>query len=312
MTRPPVPNVIDVIILGGGPAGMSALLWCHSLGLQAALLEIALSLGGQMNVMFHPIIDYPGLPGHTGAQMRDRFLAHLEELNLDFRVGCTIENLKLQDRSLRCNDELLEGRALIIAAGARKRSLGVPGEERFSLAGVSYSATRDHSLYAGKPVAVVGGGDSAVENSLILSRICPRVDLIHRSADFRARASWLAEARATANIRIHTGFEVKAIEGSTRVETLILEEIRTNQRRSLTVEGVFIRLGIAPNSEMFRQQLDLDEAGYIKVDAAQATSVEHVYAIGDICRPLSFSIATAAGHAALATKAIVADLKLYR
>jgi thioredoxin reductase (NADPH) len=302
MTRP------DVIILGGGPAGISALLWCHSLRLQGALLETAPTIGGQMKVMFHPIYDYPGLPGQTGAQMRDQFLAHLEELKLSYRVGCRIENLNLQDRSLRCNDEPFQSRALIIASGARKRTLGVPGEERFSLAGVSYSATRDHSLYAGKHVVVVGGGDSAVENSLILSRICPQVDLIHRSADFRARPSWLAEARATANLRIHTGFEVKAIEGSTRVEALILEEIQTGRRSSLTTEGVFLKLGIAPNSEMFQQQLDLDEAGYIKVDATQATSVEHVYAIGDICRPLCFSIATAAGHAAIAAKAIAAEL----
>lgn len=299
---------LDVIILGGGPAGMSALIWCHSLGLRATLLETSPVLGGQMNVMFHPIYDYPGLPGQTGAQMRDQFLAHLDELELDHRVDCKIENLDLRERRLKCNGDAYESRALIIASGARKRTLGVPGEDRFSLAGVSFSATRDHSLYAGKRVSVIGGGDSAVENSLILSRICPHVDLIHRSSEFRARPSWLAEARAADNITFHTGVEVKAIEGVDRVERLTLEEVETGHRRTIAVEGVFIRLGIAPNSEMFQGHVELDDAGYIRVDADQATSKESVYAVGDISRPRCFSVATAAGHAAIAAKSIAARL----
>ena len=257
-------------------------------------------------MMFHPIIDYPGTSPIDWRANAHQFIAHLDELKLEAITSSKIEALNLVDHSLKCNEELYQARAIIIAAGARKRRLGVPGEDRFGLAGVSYSATRDHSLYAGKKVAVIGGGDSAVENSLILSRICPRVDLIHRSDHFRARPAWLAEARAAANISIHTGVEVKSIEGDRSVQRLILKDLRARTERPLETEGVFIRLGVAPNSEMFRGLVGMDQDGFILVHSNQETSVKDVYAIGDICRPACFSIATAVGQAAVAAKVIAA------
>lgn len=295
----------DVIILGGGPAGMSALLWCHSLGLGGVLLERNAELGGQMLVMYHRILDYPGLPGLSGAEMRDRFASHLGELNLDFRVGCRIEAVNLAERRVLCNGDWLQARALILATGASKRRLGIPGEDRFAIhGGVSYSATRDHSLYAGKRVCVVGGGESAVENALILSRVCPRVTLIHRSERFRARPEWFAEARATPNITILPNIELKAIEGAERVERVMVENVQTNEVSAIETEGVFIRVGIAPNTELFRGQVELNDAGYIQTDARQRTSLGTVYAIGDVCQPVCLSVATAVGHGAIAAKEI--------
>ena len=299
----------DVIIFGGGPAGISSLLWCNSLGLRAVLLEQAAELGGQLLQMFHRVIDYPGLIPANGQELRDHFQAQLNELQLSYRVGCQLSEINLSERTLLSGfagkREKLTSRAIIIATGASKRRLGIPGEDRFAIrGGVSFSATRDHSLYAGKKVCVLGGGDSAVENSLILSRICPQVTLIHRSDNFRARAEWLSEARQTANITFLTGFNPKAIEGSDGVERLIVEDVGSGELTAIQTEGVFVRVGIAPNTAAFGGQIEMDESGYIVVDQQQRTSAEWVYAAGDVCNPVCLSVATAVGHGAIAAKDI--------
>ncbi|HQR34304.1 MAG TPA: FAD-dependent oxidoreductase [Blastocatellia bacterium] len=295
----------DVIVLGGGPAGISSLLWCNSLGLRAMLLEQAPELGGQLLQMFHRVIDYPGVVPENGRELRDRFQTQLNELQLRYRLGCQLRAISLNERTLVCDDEPLTSKAIIIATGASKRRLGIPGEDRFAIrGGVSFSATRDHGLYAGKKVCVIGGGDSAVENSLILSRVCPQVILIHRSDDFRARAEWLSEARQTSNITFLTGFNVKAIEGGDSVERLIVEDVGSGKLTAIETEGVFVRVGIAPNTDVFRGQIELNDAGYVLADQRQQTSTEWIYAAGDVCNPVCLSVATAVGQGAIAAKSI--------
>jgi thioredoxin reductase (NADPH) len=295
-------KIYDVIIIGGGPAGMSALIWCHSLGLRGVLLEQAPELGGQMLQMFHRIFDYPGLIAQNGREMRDHFVAQLHELQLDCRTDCRIAEINLRERRLLCNGEMLGGDAMIIATGARKRRLDIPGEDGFETRGVSFSATRDHSQYAGKKVCVIGGGDSAVENSLILARVCPQVTLIHRSDKFRARDDWFKQAQQQPNISIITHAAVKSIEGKERVERLIIEDLLSGKSTVIEAEGVFVKVGIAPNTEPFHNQIALDESGYIKVDQRQRTSLDKVYAAGDVCRPVCLSVATAVGQGAVAVK----------
>ncbi|MGE0127884.1 MAG: NAD(P)/FAD-dependent oxidoreductase [Blastocatellales bacterium] len=294
----------DVIIVGGGPAGISALIWCHSLGLRGVLLEQSPELGGQMLQMFHRVLDYPGLIAENGRELRDHFAAHLDELQLDYRTACRIEGVNLSERRALCGGQWLQARAIIIATGARKRRLGIPGEDEFEIRGVSFSATRDHSLYAGKKVCVIGGGDSAVQNSLILASVCPHVTLIHRSDKFRAREDWLKQAQENPRITIINNAEATAIEGGDRVERLIIEDTRTREIKTIETEGVFIRVGVAPNTEMFIGQIEMDEAGYIKTDQRQRASLEMIYAAGDVCRPVSLSVATAVGHGAIAAKDI--------
>ncbi|HEY6402551.1 MAG TPA: NAD(P)/FAD-dependent oxidoreductase, partial [Blastocatellia bacterium] len=157
----------DVIIIGGGPAGMSALIWCNSLGLRGVLLEQSPELGGQMTEMYHRVLDYPGSIAENGRELRDHFADQLDLLRLDYRTGQKIEEVDLSRRRARCDGNWMQGEAIVIATGARKRRLGIPGEDKFEIRGVSFSATRDHGLYAGKKVSVIGGGDSAVQNSLL-------------------------------------------------------------------------------------------------------------------------------------------------
>jgi thioredoxin reductase (NADPH) len=259
--------------------------------------------------MFHRVLDYPGLIAENGRELRDHFAAQLDLLQLDYRTGRKIEEVELIRRRARCDGEWLQGRGVIIATGARKRRLGIPGEDRFELRGVSFSATRDHSLYAGKKVSVIGGGDSAVQNSLLLARICPGVTLIHRSDRYRARPDWLEQARKNPRITIIDNAEATAIEGGERVERLIIEDTRTGAIKTIETEGVFIRVGVSPNTEMFRSQVEMDEAGFIEADQRQRTSVEMVYAVGDVCHPASLSVATAVGQGAIAAKDIAVAIQ---
>jgi thioredoxin reductase (NADPH) len=208
-----------------------------------------------------------------------------------------------------CNGRLSTARALIIASGARRRCLGVPGEERFQTRGVSFSGTRDHSRYAGRKVCVIGGGDSAFQNSLILARVCPHVTLIHHSEHFRARHGWVEQVKETPNISIVTRTIVKSIEGDKEVERVVVEDALTGEQREIETEAVFIKIGVIPNTEPFRGQIELDDAGYIRVDQRQRTSVEMVYAAGDVRRPVSLSVAAAVGDGAIAAKD-VADVLL--
>lgn len=305
----------QVIIVGGGPAGISALLWCHSLGLRAMMLEGAAELGGQLLEMFHPTDDYPGLPAETGRQLRDRFEAHLRALKLEWRVSCRVTMIDAPARRVRCNGETITAHALILATGAHTRRLGVPGEDEFVGRGVSYSATGDGWRFAGREVCVVGGGDSAFDDCLILAEMCPRVTLLHHSNKFRARESWKEAVFSHPRINVITPVEVTSIgtndaePGAERSLHLMLRDCATGESRTFATGGLFVRIGIAPNSELVRGQLELDAEHYIVTDRAQRTSVEHVYAAGDVCHPVCLSVATAVGQGAVAAKDIAERLK---
>ena len=299
----------DVIIIGGGPGGVSALLWCHSLRLSALLIEKEPHLGGQMHLMYHRITDYPGIIAGNGAELAQVFEAHVRNLSLHHLVDSRVDAVNLRDRAVRVSDSLFGARALVLATGARKTRLGIPGEDLFDGHGVSYTATRDHPLFAGRRVVVVGGGDSAFENALMLARVCPEVTIVHRSEVFRARTSWIREVREHPRISIRANSLVRSIEGSLSPERVLVEDLKTGLRDSIPAEGVFIRLGVSPNTEIFANQLELDRAGYVPVDNHQQTTVEGVFAVGDICSPDFKSIASAVGHGAIAVKSIAARLK---
>ena len=283
----------DILILGGGPGGIAALLWAHSVGLRGLLLEQASELGGQLLQMFHPALDYPGLLLADGAALRDQFKQHADALQLDYRLNCHTEAADLAAKRILCNGEWLMARAIIIATGARQRRLGIPGEDR-----AWHIDANAERAYHHQSVCVIGGGDSAVENANILARTAAHVMLIHRSDKFRARAEWLAAAEAAPNITILRHTAPLALHA----DCIELLDMNSNTRQTVQTAAVFIRAGVVPNTELFAGQLELNEAGYVSVFANQQTSQPLVYAIGDVCKPVCLSVATAVGHAAVAVK----------
>jgi thioredoxin reductase (NADPH) len=299
----------QVIIIGGGPAGISSLLWCHSLGLQAILLEQSSELGGQMLQMYHPVLEYPGLPDQTGLELRDAFETHLRAYELNYRVNCHISEIKLSEHRLRINDESLTAAAIIIATGARNRRLGLLAEEKLIGNLISYSASRDQQKFAGQNVCVVGGGDSAFEDAWLMAEVCPRVTLIHRSANFRARPEWRQRVFDHPRISLLPNSEIVALNQTTNdlIELTVAERV-ARTRQQVIIGGLFVRLGIEPNTAFLQGQVELDEAGYIITDQAQKTSLPNVYGVGDVCRPVCLSIATAIGHGAIAAKSIANQL----
>lgn len=301
-----------VAIIGGGPAGLSSLIWCNSLDLEAILFEAGPEPGGQMLRMYHQITDYPGLLPRDGRELTERFIDHVDRLNLRERclLNARIDTIRTSKPGfeIRSGAQAWNVLAVILAMGASIRHLEIPGEREFENKGVSFSATRDHPLFAGKTVAVIGGGDSAVENSLILARVCRHVYLVHRSDQFRGRPEWLSEARNDPLITIIPNSKVIRIDGDTHPSSLEIEDVLTHSRRSLNVEGVFIRIGMEPNSAPVSKLVSLDSDGYVKVDANQQTNIEMIYAVGDLCRPVSRSVATAVGHGANAAKHIATRL----
>jgi thioredoxin reductase (NADPH) len=297
----------DVIIIGGGPAGLSSLLWCNSLGLSALLLERKPEVGGQMLEMHHRVIDYPGILPQNGRVLRDRFCEQISSLGLKYHVNAEVSSLDSALLTIHSSIGDLRAGAIVLAMGARKRRLGIPGEDTFDGKGVSFSATRDHPNFIGKEVVVIGGGDSAVENSLILARVCPKVTLIHRSDRFRARPHWLEEARKHPSIRMLTDSIVTAIHGGNAPSHVIVEDLRTGGHREISAQGVFIRIGMAPNSELVSGLVVMDEDGFVTVNQNQETSRARIYGAGDITRPVCLSVATAAGHAANAIKHIARE-----
>jgi len=299
----------DVAIIGGGPAGISALIWCYSLGLRGVLLEQAPQLGGQLMELFHQVVDYPGLPSQNGMALRDSLVSHLRELELSPLLSSPIKDLSLSKREIAVGTDSLSATAIVIATGARKRRLDIPGESALEGKGVSFSATRDHDAFKGKRVCVVGGGDSAVEGSLTLAKVCESVTLILRSDTPRARREWLDGVSRDNRISVRTNTVVTRILGESTVTGITIRNSKTGEEESLETDGVFIRVGITPNSEPFHDQLALDREGYIQADQKQRTRIPMVYAAGDICRPRCFSVATAVGQAAIAVKDIAENLK---
>ena len=295
---------LDILIVGGGPAGMSALVWSHSLGLDAQLVDGSSQLGGQMRQMYHRVTDYLGRTSANGAELAETFEQHLKLLQLKYAVNVPVTEVDFDLLRVALDSQWIASRNIVLATGARKRTLGIPGEARLAGKGVSQSATRDHSSFAGRDVIVVGGGDSAFENSLILARVCSKVTLVHRSSSFRARLEWIREAYEHPRISILADVDLVSIEGDSNVEGVVVRHTQSGTIVTIPAQGGFIRLGMTPNSELFREQVEVDDAGYVVVDRQQQTSVPGVYAVGDITHPVSMSIASAVGQAATAVKAI--------
>ena len=299
----------DVIIIGAGPAGLSAAAWCDELGLDTLVLEQGSEIGGQLLSVYNRIENYLGLRARDGRELRDIFAERIREAEFDLWTDVEIESVDLKSRrlALRSGEEL-QSISIIIATGVRRRRLGIPGETELLGRGVMESATRERDAFAGKDVCVVGGGDAAAENALLLAEVCPTVTLVHRGAKLRARQEFVERLRGEHCITVFKESVMRRIIGETEVEGVEIMRDGALKPFQMAVKGVIVRIGVEPNTELFREQLHMDERGYIVVTGEQETSVGNVFAIGDVSNPLAPTINGATGAGATAAKIISARL----
>jgi thioredoxin reductase (NADPH) len=299
----------DAIIIGAGAAGMSAALWCEELGLDVLVLEAGAEVGGQLLSVYNPINNYLGVRAANGRELRDLFAAQIEECEFDLWTETGIESVDLKSKRVSLlSGETLQAISIIIATGVRRKRLGIPGEAELAGRGVLESATRDRELLAGRDVCVVGGGDAAAENALLLAEVCPTVTLVHRGKKLSARAEFVERLRSEHCVTIFTESEARRIIGAEAVEAIEILRRGAIKPFQMAVGGVLVRIGVEPNAELFRGQLEQNERGYIKVTGEQETSVENVFAIGDISNPRSPTVSSATGAGATAAKVLAARL----
>lgn len=299
----------DVVIIGAGPAGLSAALWCDELGLDTLVLEQESAGGGQLNSIYGPIENYPGAPAKDGNEFFARFAERVDAADFDLWTGVEIADVDLKAKRIRLvSGEELQSISIVIATGVRRRQLGIPGENEFAGRGIIESPTRDREQFTGKDVVVIGGGDAAVENALLLSAVCPTVTLVNRSRALRARASFAQQLPGAHCITVFPESRVIRILGNDSVEAVEILRKDALKPFQMAAQGIAIRIGVEPNTALFHEQLSLDEGGYVTVTSNQETNIPNVFAIGDVSNPLAPTIIGAAGSGATAAKVIASRL----
>lgn len=292
-------HIYDLIIIGSGPAGLAAAVYAQRAKLDTLVVEKAMVSGGQVLTTYE-VDNYPGLPGIGGYDLGIKFLEHADRLGARFVED---EVLNIQDggkgaiKGVVCQGNTYEARSLILATGAVHRKLGVPGEEELAGAGVSYCATCDGAFFRNKVTAVIGGGDVAVEDAIFLARMCSKVYLIHRRNELRAAKSLQENLLSLDNVEVIWDTVADSINGDGMVKSLSLTNVKNGQKRELDVQGVFIAVGITPESRAFEGSVDMDH-GYIRAGEDTVTSAPGIFAAGDVrTKPLRQIITAAADGA---------------
>lgn len=302
----------DVIIIGGGPAGLTAAIYTARARLKTLLLE-SFSVPGQAVITDH-LENYPGFPdGINGFELIEKFKKQAENFGAELKVG-NVERIEKDKNGwlVEAEGRTYTSLSLIIASGARPRRLGVPGERELQRKGVSYCATCDGALYKDKEIALVGGGDTAIQEALFLTRFAKKVRVVHRRD--RLRATKILQERALSNERIEFIWESKAVEilGKDRVSGVKIKNVKTGKETDVSCDGVFIFVGYSPNTDFIKRVLKLDKDGYIVSDSDMNTSKKGIFACGDCRRKLLRQVVTACGDgatAAFSAQKYVEDLK---
>ena len=287
----------DVIVVGGGPGGYAAALYAARSGLSVAVLE-KLSPGGQMATTSQ-IDNYPGFPdGVDGFDLGQQMARQAEKYGAQTVLAeVTGADLAANPKVLRTSEGEFSARAVILATGAYPRELGLPEENALRGRGVAYCATCDGMMYRNKVVAVNGGGNTAVEDALYLSKLCAKVYLIHRRDQLRASAVY-RKALDEQGVEILWNSRVTALRHEERLTGVELEDTKTGERRELACDGLFVAIGRVPDTALFAGQVDMDETGYLKADETCRTSLPGVFAVGDARTKAVRQVVTAAADGA--------------
>ena len=293
-------KVYDMIVIGGGPGGYTAALYAARAGLSTLVLE-RLSPGGQM-ALTHQIDNYPGFPeGVDGFTLGMDMKAGAERFGAVTRLTEVLSaDLKAQPKRVDSDEGTYYGRTVVVATGASPRALGVPGEQELMGRGVSYCATCDGMFYRGKTVAVVGGGNSAVAEALVLSRIAKKVILIHRRDTLRATKLYHKSLLEAPNVEICWNTVVTGLDYDQVLTGLEVENVVTGERSAIACDGLFISVGRKPATGLVAGQLELDQGGYIVADGSTRTQIPGVYAVGDVRTTYLRQVVTAVADGAVA------------
>lgn len=275
-------NIYDLAILGAGPAGICAAIYATRAKLNTIWLDKKFVQGGQI-VDTYEVDNYPGLPGITGLDLGEAMAGHAAKLGMKPQRE-TVRSIEAEQgiKVIRTKKNEYRARAVIIACGATHRHLGIPGEEELSGMGVSYCATCDAAFFQDRTVVVVGGGNVAVEDAILLSRTCKKVYLVHRRDELRAEKILQESFFACKNVEIIWDSIPLSIEGTDKVEALKIQNKKTQEESFIETDGVFIAVGIVPGTEKFKDLVKLDEAGYIVAGEDGITSEPGIFAAGDI------------------------------
>jgi len=287
----------DLVIIGGGPGGLSAGIYAIRLGLNTLLVEREM-VGGQI-ALSDLIENYPGFPSISGAGLMEKFEGHARGLGLEIKFT-DVQDVASQGnvKVLKTSDGEITTKSVIVATGAKPRRLGVAGEKEFTGKGVSYCATCDGPFFKGLRVVVVGGGDTALKEAVYLSKMAKTVYIVHRRDQFRGEKIQQKRAEEASNVEFLKSHTLKEIKGDKVVEKVVLEDLKTKETRVLDSEGVFIFVGINPTTDFI--DVDKDELGFIKTNQKMETSVPGVFAAGDCRTTPLLQVATAVGDGAIA------------
>lgn len=297
--------IYDTIIIGSGPAGLTAAIYAKRSELNTIVIEKAPMSGGQV-INTYEVDNYPGTPGVSGFDLSMQFREHSEKLGTEFISG-EVEGFAIEDdiKVVRLTDgTVYKAKTVIIATGGVPRHLNIKGEEKYSGLGVSYCATCDGAFFKNKVAAVVGGGDVALEDAIFLSRVCQKVYVIHRRDEFRAGRSNVTKLNKLENVEIVWDSVVEEIGGNDTVESIKIRNVKTDDINNISVDGVFIAIGYIPNSSIYEGIIDTDEEGYIIADESCQTNVAGVFVAGDIRTKSLRQIVTATADGASAVTGV--------
>lgn len=297
---------VDVLIIGGGPAGISAAVWCKRLGVECLLLEEQAQLGGQLFTIYNEIIDYPGIQAENGIEMQRKMVQHFIDMDCLYEANTKVISINERSKTVKVKQQETEKEIgytyLILATGSSQRKLRVPGEQQMIDRGEVYSASADGERLKGKRVALIGGGDRAFEGAHLLASKAKEVYLIHRSTHFKAREQYVEKVLSDPGVKVMTDTEVTAIHGKHHVTSIDLKS-KNSECENLSVDAVLIRLGVAPNVELIKEKVTTTQSGLIVINEVHQSSNPYIYAIGDACTtPLFSSISSSAGQGAIVAK----------